>query len=79
MEPLQVHRELRRVHGWLEAAVLVPLEHVFDDGAGLVDVHVAVVEHGYAAERVAGAVFVRLQVLRMEGHLVDVVFEAQLL
>ena len=43
MEPLQVRREFRRIHCGFETAVLVPLEDVLDDGAGLVNADVAVV------------------------------------
>ena len=79
MEPLQKGGILGRVHRRFQPAVLVPFEDVLHDRPGLVDAHIAVVEHRHPAERMAGAVFVGFEVLGVEGHLVDLVGQPQFL
>jgi hypothetical protein len=78
VEPLKVLRELGGLDRGLQTAVAVARHHVLDDRAGLVDRDVPVLEYGNAAQGVPLAVLVRLQILRVEGHLVQVVLEPQL-
>ena len=54
-------------------------EDVIANGAGLEDADVAVLQHGYAAQRVPRAVLVGLEVLGVKVHPVQFVVQAQFL
>ena len=51
----------------------MPLKHILDNCPGLINADVAIFQHWHSPQGVARPMFVRLQVFRVERHLVDVV------
>ena len=79
MEPLEILRKPIVIHGRLQPAIFVALQHIVDDRAGFIDRDIAVFEDRHSPERVSCAVLLGLKVLRMKRHLVDLIGQLKLL
>ena len=54
------------------------VEYVLDDRSRLVEGHVAILEYRHAAERVPSAMRIRLEIGRVESHLIELVLQVEL-
>ena len=79
VEPLEVLGKLGLIDRGLEFSRSMTRQDVLDDGAGFVDLHIVVIEHRNAAQRVTRAMLVGLEILRVEVHPIQLEGKIQLL